>query len=61
MSQTPPNQNRDGKSFVLDNSVLCGWFLAREIVDQVMQLPIANLDGDLAEAAWAAGVGVMPE
>jgi hypothetical protein len=49
LSQTPPNQNRSG------------WFLAREIVDQVMQLPIATLDGDLAEAAWAAGVGVMPE
>lgn len=132
-------------SFVLDNSVLCGWFLAnqaseygdavaqqlsqhdahapwllqlefanvlhtairlgnleitaaREIVDQVallpiridpsppqpaallslalrftltsydaaylelalrLQLPIATRDGDLAEAAWAAGVGVL--
>ncbi len=145
MSQAPPNQNRGGTSFVLDNSVLCGWFLAsqasdygdaiahqlsqvdahapwllqlefsnvlrtacrrgtlpialaREIVDRVtqlpiridgspplpatllslalrfnltsydaaylelalrLQLPIATRDGDLAEAAWAAGVGVM--
>ena len=34
--------------------------LAQEIVDRVMQLPIATRDADLAEAAWAAGVGVMP-
>ncbi|MCX5949568.1 MAG: type II toxin-antitoxin system VapC family toxin [Cyanobacteria bacterium] len=116
--------------FVLDNSVLCGWFLAnqaspysdavagllpevdahapwllqleftnvlrkacrrgtlpvataREIVEQVallslalrfqltsydaaylelalrLQLPIATRDSDLAEAAWAAGVGIL--
>ena len=146
MSQTPSNQTREGTSFVLDNSVLCGWFLAnqasdygdaiarqlsqfdahapwllhlefsnvlrtacrrgtlqivlaRAIVDQItqlpiridgspptpatllslalrfnltsydaaylelalrLQLPIATRDADLAEAAWAAGVGVMP-
>ena len=30
MSQTPPNQTREGTSFVLDNSVLCGWFLANQ-------------------------------
>lgn len=146
MSQAPANQNRNGTPFVLDNSVLCGWFLAnqasdygdtiahqlsqvdahapwllqlefsnvlrtacrrgslpiamaQEIIDRVMQLPIridgspplpaallslalrfnltsydaaylelalrlqlpiATRDADLAEAAWAAGVGVMP-
>jgi len=78
LSQTPPNQNRDGTSFVLDNSVLCGWFLANQASDYgdaiarqlsqvdahapwLLQLPIATRDGDLAEAAWAAGVGVMLE
>lgn len=146
MSQAPENQNRNGTPFVLDNSVLCGWFLAnqasdygdtiahqlsqvdahapwllqlefsnvlrsacrcgslpiamaQEIIDRVMQLPIridgspplpaallslalrfnltsydaaylelalrlqlpiATRDAHLAEAAWAAGVGVMP-
>ncbi len=146
MSQTPANPNWEGTSFVLDNSMMCGWFLtnqaseygdaiarqlsqfdahapwllhlefsnvlrtacrrgtlpivlAREIVDQIaqlpiriddspptsaallslalrfnltsydaaylelalrLQLPIATRDADLAEAAWAAGVGVMP-
>ena len=146
MSLAPANQNRNGTPFVLDNSVLCGWFLAnqasdygdtiahqlsqvdahapwllqleftdvlrsacrcgslpiamaQEIIDRVMQLPIridgspplpaallslalhfnltsydaaylelalrlqlpiATRDAHLAEAAWAAGVGVMP-
>jgi predicted nucleic acid-binding protein len=81
--------------FVLDNSVLCGWFLANQATayaDAVAQrlqrgdahapallqlefanvlrsackrlalrrqLPIATRDGALAEAAWAAGVGVL--
>jgi len=141
----PDTERSDGQAFVLDNSVLCGWFLAnqaspygdavaamlrhskthaqgllqlaftnvlrtacrrgsltaagaRQIVDQIallpiqvdasppqpatllslalrfqltsydaaylelaprLQLPIASRDGELAEAAWAAGVGML--
>jgi hypothetical protein len=33
LSQTPPYQTRGGTSFVLDNSVLCGWFLASQASD----------------------------
>jgi len=74
-------------SFVLDNSVLCGWFLPIRIdrsppspaallhlamrfgltsydaayleLAMRLQLPIATRDHALADAAWAAGVGVL--
>ncbi|MFN7739873.1 MAG: hypothetical protein ACK5RA_06410 [Cyanobacteriota bacterium] len=37
-------------AFVLDNSVLCGWILANQATPHSYAL---------AEAAWAAGVGVL--
>ncbi|MFM7548280.1 MAG: type II toxin-antitoxin system VapC family toxin, partial [Cyanobacteriota bacterium] len=33
MSQARANQSRNGTPFVLDNSVLCGWFLANQPSD----------------------------
>ncbi len=48
--------------FVLDNSVLCGWFLANQADDCTEAIAALLLESEaaaLAEAAWAAGVGVV--